>query len=455
MSTAGLRRCLLLGLLVACGPANAAEVDDPAGLLAEVRAGLASEANERELRAARFAADRAAGVERLAAVRKQLKDEQARVAGLRETFAANRERLAALRADLAGQSGGLTDLREQFQQITGQTRALLKDSLVSSQLPQRPVQLQRLLDVDGIPSVAAMRELWVILQEEMTETGRTAQYSAQVAAPDGSQREASVTRVGGFSAVSGDRFLRYLPDVGSLVEAEPQPALAHRRVAAAFVEARSGLQPMVIDPTRGSVLGLLAKVPSLQERLLQGRAIGFVIIGLGVLGLLLALERFIVLQLEERRIRRQRVDSTPDPRNALGRLMLAHQQHRHLSPEALEMKLDEVVLHDVPKLQRGLGAIRLFAVITPMLGLLGTVTGLIETFHSITLFGAGDARLMAGGISQALVTTALGLSAAIPLMLLHSLLNAKCRRLITLLEEQGAGIIAAHGAPAAETRRAA
>ena len=398
---------------------------------------------------------RATHAERLAEARKALQDEKSRLAGLRAAFAANQERLTALRAKLATRSGGLADLRDRFQQTAGQTQALLKDSLVSSQLPQRRAQLQRLLDVDGIPSVEAMHELWIVLQEEMTETGRTAQYSAAVASPDGSTRQARITRVGGFTAVSGDRFLRYLPEIGSLVEAEPQPALAHRRVAAAFVEARGGLQAMVIDPTRGSVLGLLAKVPSLQERLLQGRAIGFVIIGLGALGLLLALERFVVLQVEERRMRRQRASGTADPRSALGRVMLAYQEHRHLSPEGLEMKLDEVVLHDTPALQRGLGTIRLFAVITPMLGLLGTVTGLIETFHSITLFGAGDARLMAGGISQALVTTALGLSAAIPLMLLHSLLNAKSRRLMTLLEEQSAGIIAAHEAPAGEARRAA
>ena len=452
---AGPWRWLLLGLLVAWVPVNAAEVDDLAGLLAEVRAGLASEAAGRERRSARFAADKAAGAERLAEARAALKEERARLAGLRDTFVANQERLDALRAKLAAQSGGLADLSDQFQQIAGQTQALLKDSLVSSQLPQRRDRLQRLLDVDGIPSVEAMRELWIALQEEMTETGRTAQFRAAVAAPDGSQREALITRVGGFTAVSEDRFLHYLPGVGSLVEAEPQPALAHRRIAAAFVATRDGLQPMVIDPTRGSVLGLLAKVPSLKERLLQGRAIGFVIIGLGVLGLLLALERSVVLQREERRMRRQRTASKPDPRNALGRVMLAYQEYRHLSPAALEIKLDEVVLHNTPALQRGLGAIRLFAVITPMLGLLGTVTGLIETFHSITLFGAGDARLMAGGISQALVTTALGLSVAIPLMLLHSLLNAKSRRLMTLLEEQSAGIIAAHEAPTTEARRAA
>lgn len=455
MNSGGLWQGLLLGLLVAWVPVNAAEVRDLVGLLAEVRDGLAADAAEQERRVARFATDRTAGAEHLAAARAAIEDEQGRLAKLREAFAANQKRLTALRAELATRSGGLGDLRNQFEQIAGQTQALLKDSLVSSQLPRRRDRLQRLMAIDGIPSAAAMRELWVVLQEEMTETGRTARYRAEVAAPDGSRQQAQVTRVGGFTAVSGDRFLRYLPEVGSLVEVEPQPALAHRRVAAAFVESGSGLQPMVIDPTRGSVLGLLAKVPSLTERLLQGRAIGFVIIGLGVLGLLLALERFVVLQIEERRMRRQRTVGTPDRRNALGRVMLAYDEHRHLSPTALEIKLDEVVLHNTPALQRGLGTIRLFAVITPMLGLLGTVTGLIETFHSITLYGAGDARLMAGGISQALVTTALGLSAAIPLMLIHSLLNAKSRRLMTLLEEQSAGIIAAHEAPAVETPRAA
>ncbi|MBT8146752.1 MAG: MotA/TolQ/ExbB proton channel family protein [Gammaproteobacteria bacterium] len=106
--------------------------------------------------------------------------------------------------------------------------------------------------------------------------------------------------------------------------------------------------------------------------------------------------------------------------------------------------MDESILKDSSRLQRGLSSLKILAAIAPLLGLLGTVTGLIETFQSITLFGAGDPGLMAGGISQALVTTVLGLTTAIPLILLHSMLSSRSRRLVSVLEEQSAGIIALH-----------
>jgi biopolymer transport protein ExbB len=106
--------------------------------------------------------------------------------------------------------------------------------------------------------------------------------------------------------------------------------------------------------------------------------------------------------------------------------------------------MDESILKDSSRLTRGLSSLKILAAIAPLLGLLGTVTGLIETFQSITLFGAGDPGLMAGGISQALVTTVLGLTTAIPLILLHSMLASRSRRMVSLLEEQSAGIIALH-----------
>ena len=124
--------------------------------------------------------------------------------------------------------------------------------------------------------------------------------------------------------------------------------------------------------------------------------------------------------------------------------MAVYHENRGIATETLELKLDEAILKNTPALQRGLVTVRILAVIAPMLGLLGTVTGLIETFQSITLFGTGDPRLMAGGISQALVTTVLGLGAAIPLILMHSALNTRSKRLLAVLEEQSAGLIARH-----------
>ena len=172
---------------------------------------------------------------------------------------------------------------------------------------------------------------------------------------------------------------------------------------------------------------------------------GYIILGLGALGLLLLLERWIYLSVAGRRIARQRQDvANPRPDNPLGRVLQAFEANRQADGETLEIRLDEAVLREAPKLHRGLPMVKLFASTAPMLGLLGTVVGIIETFQAITLFGTGDPKLMAGGISQALITTAMGLSVAVPLVLLHSLMAARSRNLARVLEEQSAGLVAAH-----------
>ena len=215
-------------------------------------------------------------------------------------------------------------------------------------------------------------------------------------------------------------------------------------MATALEQATTGSVAMAIDPSRGAVLDLLMQVPDVGERIMQGRLVGYIIIGLALIGLLVVLERSWRLTVIGRRMKSQLASDTPNPGNPLGRVMAVYHDNRGIDTETLELKIDEAILKNIPGLQRGLGTIRILAVIAPMLGLLGTVTGLIETFQSITLFGTGDPRLMAGGISQALVTTVLGLGAAIPLILLHTALNGKSRQLVGILEEQSAGIIATH-----------
>ncbi|MEC8351463.1 MAG: MotA/TolQ/ExbB proton channel family protein, partial [Pseudomonadota bacterium] len=97
---------------------------------------------------------------------------------------------------------------------------------------------------------------------------------------------------------------------------------------------------------------------------------------------------------------------------------------------------------EMPKITRNLTLIKIISVVAPLLGLLGTVTGMINTFQAITLFGTGDPKLMAGGISQALVTTVLGLVVAIPTVFLYTLLNTRSKNMLLILQEQSAGIIA-------------
>ena len=197
-----------------------------------------------------------------------------------------------------------------------------------------------------------------------------------------------------------------------------------------------------VDPSRGAILAALVQRPGAWERIEQGGIIGFVILAIGLLAAGLIVERTIYLWREDRRMQAQRQMDELKADNALGRVMLVYQYDTDQNVETLEARLDEAILEQIPILERGLATLGIFAAVAPLLGLLGTVVGMIDTFQSITLFGAGDPRVMSDGISQALVTTQLGLSVAIPIVLLHSLLSSKSSRLVHTLEEQSAGMIA-------------
>jgi biopolymer transport protein ExbB len=132
----------------------------------------------------------------------------------------------------------------------------------------------------------------------------------------------------------------------------------------------------------------------------------------------------------------------PSLSNPLGRVLQSVQGIDLHDDELLQLKLDEAVLAEMPALERGNGVIKLLAATSPLLGLLGTVTGMILTFQAISLFGTGDPKLMAGGISQALVTTVLGLVVAIPLLFSHSIIAYLSRSMIQRLDEQCAGVLA-------------
>ena len=199
---------------------------------------------------------------------------------------------------------------------------------------------------------------------------------------------------------------------------------------------------VAIDPSRGTILSLLIQSPNLQERVRQGGIVGYIILVLGVIGLVVGVLRILYLWNVGRKIRAQVGNSTPDPGNALGRVLGVYDETRHADVEALELRLDEAILQESAPIRRGATFVKVLSVVTPLLGLLGTVTGMIEVFQAITLFGAGDPKLMAGGISRALVTTVLGLVMAIPLTLLHSFISEKARSLVELLEEQSVGMVA-------------
>jgi len=176
-----------------------------------------------------------------------------------------------------------------------------------------------------------------------------------------------------------------------------------------------------VDPLKGQLLVMEQFKPSITERIDKGGIPGYTIIALGIIAALLSLERFITLSITAAKVRRQTKNSTPDSGNPLGRVLKVYHDNKEVDPETLQLKLDEAILKEQPAINARIAFIKIISMVAPLLGLLGTVIGMIVTFQAITLFGAGDPKTMANGISQALITTVEGLCVAIPTVLLHSI----------------------------------
>jgi biopolymer transport protein ExbB len=368
--------------------------------------------------------------------------EKARTAELEKRFDANEKVLPELEETLRNRLGTLGELFGVVRQVAGDQKARVETSIISAQIPGRHEFLSALAQSRELPAIADLEKLWLSLQEEMTEQGRVVAFPAIVIAPDGNETRRSVVRIGSFNAVSDGRYLQYLPENGKLAELGRQPRARYLATAQRFQHAETGLARVAIDPSRGTILSMLIQAPDLSERVNQGGAVGYTIIALAVLGVLLAIYKFVTLSAESRRIKSQMRDAEPSTGNGLGRVLAVYRANRAADVETLELRLDEAILKETSALQRGSQLIKVFAVIAPLLGLLGTVTGMIQCFQQMTLFGTGDPRLMADGISEALVTTVLGLMTAIPLTLFYSTINDQTRNLTEILEERSVGMVA-------------
>ncbi len=427
-----------LSVLCATGTALAAPAQTLEDLLDSVKRGQQESRAVNAEREARFLKYRADQARLYNEAKKEASLLERESSKLRAEFGSNEKTLQKLQEALKERSGDLEQLGTVFRQVSGDAQALLQDSLVSSQLPDRLEILTELARTKGIPAPEDIESLWYELQREMTENGRISRFAGEYIDAQGEPVSAQITRFGVFAAQADEQYLRYRPDSRRLEVLPRQPGSALERA----LGVNQGT--ILIDPTRGSLFGLLVASPDLMERLRQGGVVGAIILVLGLIGLLLAIFQLSFLAVQGRRMLLQRQNlSQPDQNNALGRILqAAREAGQQQDMETLELSIDEAILKETPKLERLQGAIKLLAAVAPLLGLLGTVTGMIATFQAITLFGTGDPKLMAGGISQALMTTVLGLVVAIPLLFLHSLVASRSRALIQVLDEQSAGMIA-------------
>ena len=242
----------------------------------------------------------------------------------------------------------------------------------------------------------------------------------------------------------GETYVTYDIDNQLIKELPKQPESRFVDSTEALLAAGSGFVPFGLDPTRGQLLALQIQVPTLEERIQQGQETGYTIIALGIVALLLSLERFITLTLVGGKVKRQIKADSADPKNPLGRVLQTYYDNKDVDSETLMLKIDEAILKEQPAINARISFIKIISMVAPLLGLLGTVIGMILTFQAITLFGTGDPKTMAGGISSALMTTVLGLCVAIPTVLLHSIVSTRANGIMHILNEQSAGLIAEH-----------
>lgn len=365
---------------------------------------------------------------------------------LEKVFDANKQVLDELTLRLNSRMGSLKELFTHLQSATSDSSVQLQSSITSVEMPSRFFEMQQLSDRLSqnrtLPRIDELEHLWYQLQREMVESGKIKHLNLEVVDTNGQTVNADVVRVGNFNLMSGNHYLQFIPETGKVIELNRQPARYMLGNVEEFTQSQEGFVSVAIDPTRGALLNMLLDTPDFIERVEQGGFIGYVIIVLGVIGVILALERIMYLIIVTRKVTDQSKTNAVKDDNPLGRIFLAYEKNKHLALESLELKLGEAILRERAPLEKYLTLIKIIAVIAPLMGLLGTVTGMINTFQTITLFGTGDPKLMAGGISQALVTTVLGLSVAIPVVFFHTLASTRSRAVLSILEEQSTGLVA-------------
>ena len=381
---------------------------------------------------------------------------------LENQFDQNDIRILELQEELAKELGDLKQLFGVLQLSASEAQEKYKTSYISAEYPGRSEKLRQMVEkmasLTELVSIDEIEDLWFQLQNEMTEQGKIVQYSAPVRIKVGEEQDEKgevfpvyeeqtreITRVGVFSAVSDGDILLYDDDTGYTALDRQMRGTRSTFInkSKSLQNASSGVTSFMLDPTKGALSAAYVQEPSIGEKVHEGGIVGYVIMSLGVIALIIAALRILMLMGVESKVNKQAKDlKRPSLGNPLGRVIKVFQDNPNADPESLELKLGEAMLKESPKINAGIMFIKIIAVVAPLLGLLGTVTGMIQTFQAITLFGAGDPQTMAGGISQALVTTILGLVVAIPTVFLHWMASSRAKRIEEKMEEHAAGLIA-------------
>ena len=378
----------------------------------------------------------------LADARWLLKKESNREKRLTKQFEDNDSRLSDLEEQLNLKIGTLGELFGVVRQLSGDAKNTYSQSLTNLEFPSRIEFLGNLAERKELPKVDELERLWFELLNEMNASGKVSKFSSEVLDTSGNSSLYDVIRIGQFNAVADSNYLRFIPEEQSLefLSKNPDGSRSSLRKLSSFEE--GDYVEFSIDPTRGSLLNLILQNPSVIERINQGGFVGYIILIILVSGLALGAFRFNFLYNSQKSLIKELDTGKYNDGSPLKEIDDVLKQKDKLDQDQLETKIEAILSSTGPLYERSISSIKLLAAVAPLLGLLGTVIGMIGTFQAITLFGTGDPKLMAGGISQALVTTMLGLIAAVPLLFMLNQLDTRSREIIQIIEEEAIGKIA-------------
>ena len=412
-------------------------------LVESVKTTASIRAKEDRARLNKFLSDKNKQQSLLDNMKYKLTLEERRSERLTKEYEDNDAQLSDLEEQLTLKLGSFGELFGIVRQTAGESKGQFALSLTNIEFPERIEFLGDLAERKSLdlPTTEELERLWYEILNELNQSGKVKSYNADILTKSGELVNQDVLRIGVFNSVSNGNYLNLVTEQNLLEYLPKQPERSIRR-SAKKLQNSDDYRELFIDPTRGSLLTKLIDRDTWLERINAGGFVGYVIIIILILGLVMGALRFKFLNEESKSINKELETNQFADDSILGKLNSIYSKYTGDNPEDLESQLEDILAKATPPLEKNLSVIKLLAAVAPLLGLLGTVIGMIETFQAITLFGTGDPKLMAGGISQALVTTMLGLIAAVPLLFVHNILDSRSRAISQIYEEQAIGLLA-------------
>ena len=401
-------------------------------------------AKEDKARLDKFLSDKNRQQYLLNQMKAKLNAEEDRSERLTKEYEDNDKKLSELEEQLTLKLGSFGELFGIVRQTAGESKGQFMLSLTNIEYPERIEFLGDLAERKSLdlPTSAELDRLWYEILNELNQSGKVKVYNTDILSKSGELVNTDIVRIGVFNSAADGDYLNLVSEQNVLEYLAKQPEGSIRRSARKLQNNDVEYREVFIDPTRGSLLSKLIDRAGFFERINQGGFVGYIILLILTAGLAMGVLQFLFLRNESQTIENELGSGNYSEFSTLGKLNSIYSKYKGDTPEELEAQLEDVLAKAAPALEKNLSIIKLLAAVAPLLGLLGTVIGMIETFQAITLFGTGDPKLMAGGISQALVTTMLGLIAAVPLLFVHNILDSRSRAISQIYEEQAIGFVA-------------